>query len=131
MLNKLMDFQVVGLLINIIGAFYIARGFIFENYKSLLDRVHGINEAEYPGGVCENLFIGFYKQAKEAWIGFILLFIGFIFQACGLIFSNYNLPCPSGFLIVILAIFLPWAILKYLFRNQRLKFIIEKHNENK
>lgn len=84
---------VTGLILDIIGAWYLARGIVKKNLEGIIEEApkhsFGINEAYVMGALIQKL---------EASIGFGFLFVGFMLQALSLVNtkpSSYNLSLWS------------------------------------
>lgn len=122
--------QVVGLILDIIGAFYIVKSFIFKNLKSLLAESYGCDYPEkgLTEGMSGNLFRSFYKQSVEAKTGFIIISLGFGGQILGVLISNFVVNLWIGFSLIATAVLVPQILFKYLFKNKRLDKIEQKEN---
>ena len=114
--------QILGLILDIIGAYYIVKSFLFKNLKELLAESYG---EDYPqkslmGGMSGNIFRSFYKQSVEAKTGFVIITVGFLSQAVGILFSRLTVNYFFGFLIILLAVLVPRYIFRILFQPNRL-----------
>ena len=114
--------QIIGLILDIIGAFYIAKSFVFKNVKDMVAESWG---TDYPdknliSGMSGNLFRSFYRQATEAKIGFVIIALGFLSQIIALLKPSLEINYWLGFLIISTALITPLVIFKILFRPNRL-----------
>lgn len=114
--------QIIGLILDIIGAFFLAKSFVFKTPKDLAAESYG---TDYPNkgltaGMSGNLFRSFYRQAVEAKTGFVILALGFLSQISGLLFPNLTIKWYFGILFVLLAINGPYILFKFLFEPSRL-----------
>lgn len=114
--------QIIGLILDIIGAFFLAKSFVFKKLKDLLAESYGI---DYPSkgltaGMSGNIFRSFYRQAVEAKTGFAILALGFLSQISGLLFPNLTIKWCLGVIVVLLAISVPYIFFKFLFKPSRL-----------
>lgn len=114
--------QVIGLILDIIGAFFLAKSFVFKTPKDLAAESYG---TDYPSkgltaGMSGNIFRSFYRQAVEAKIGFVILALGFLSQISGLLFPNLTINWYLGIIIVLSAISVPYTLFKFLFKSSRL-----------
>lgn len=115
--------QVIGLILDIIGAYYLAKSFINKSIKDLAAESWGDNYPEkgYPGGMSENQFVSFYKQSIEAKTGFIILTLGFMSQVCGYLFLGFRINRLIGISIIALAILIPILRQRIMFHKDRIK----------
>ncbi len=122
--------QVVGLILDIVGAFFIVKSFVFKTPKSLAAESYGTDypNKELTAGMSGNLFRSFYKQAVEAKTGFVILALGFLGQIFGLLFPDLIIEQCLGIIIVLLAVGIPCILFIYLFQPLRLDKI-EKEAE--
>lgn len=120
--------QIIGLVLDIIGAFYIAKSFVFKTSKDLAAEYFGTNypDKDLIGGMSGNLFRSFYKQAVEAKIGFVIIAFGFGGQIVGTIYSNLAVDSWIGFCLILSALLIPQILFKCLFRHSRLDKIEQK-----
>ena len=120
--------QILGLILDIIGAFYIAKSFVFKTPKDLAAESYGTNypDNDLTGGMSGNLFRSFYKQAIEAKTGFIIIALGFGGQIVGTIYSNFIVNSWLGFCLISSALLIPQILFKCLFRHKRLDEIEQK-----
>ncbi len=123
--------QIIGLILDIIGAFYIAKSFIFKTPKDLIAESYGTNypDKDLTEGMSGNLFRSFYKQATEAKTGFLIIASGFISQAIGLLIPNLEVNLWFGILIILSASLVPLIVFKILFRSGRLDNIEKRTDE--
>lgn len=93
-LNHELSIQLLGLVIDITGAFYLSRAFIFKNSADIKSETYGnVNQKLLIFfGMSGNLFFSFYTQGIEARIGFFLLLFGFVLQGIGIIWPAILIP---------------------------------------
>jgi len=115
--------SVIGIYFDIVGAYYLAQGFINKKPKYLL------NETAITHGNLNNIYSlrSFLEQKAEAIIGFILLAFGFSLQMIAVIFaSEYSLTTPTLMAITISILILihsiPKALIACLARKYKLNF---------
>jgi hypothetical protein len=120
--------QIQGLILDIIGAFYIAKSFIFKTSKDLAAESYGTNypDKDLTGGISGNLFRSFYKQAIEAKTGFVIIAMGFAGQIVGIVCPNFVMKSWLGLCIILSALLIPQILFKFLFRQVRLDEIEQK-----
>lgn len=120
--------QVLGLILDIIGAFYIAKSFVFKTPKDLAAESYGTNcpDKDLTGGMSGNLFRSFYKQAVEAKTGFVIIALGFGGQIVGTIYSNLTVNSWLGSCLILSALLIPQILFMYLFRHKRLDEIEQR-----
>ena len=120
--------QILGLILDIIGVFYIAKSFVFKTPKDLAAESYGTNypDKDMTGGMSGNLFRSFYKQAIEAKAGFLIIALGFGGQIVGTMYPTLVVDNWLGFFIVLSALIVPQIIFKCLFNPRRLDKIEEK-----
>lgn len=123
--------QILGLILDIIGAFYIAKSFVFKTPKDLIAESYGADylEKNMTGGMSGNLFRSFYKQAIEAKTGFVIIALGFGGQIIGTMYSNLVVNDWLGFSLVLSSLLIPRILFRYLFRHGRLDKIEQKAEE--
>ena len=114
--------QIIGLILDIIGAFFLAKSFVFKTPKDLAAESYGTDypSKELTAGMSGNIFRSFYRQAIEAKTGFIILALGFLGQISGLLFPNLIIKWCFGILFVLSAISIPYILFKFLFKSSRL-----------
>lgn len=124
--------QIIGLILDIIGAFYIVKSFVFKTPKDLIAESYGTNypDKDLIGGMSGNLFRSFYKQAIEAKTGFVVIALGFLSQGVGILIPNLVINHWFGLVIISAALFVPFIIFKILFRSDRLDSIETKTDES-
>ncbi len=99
--------QIFGLILDILGAFYLAKSFIFKRRRDIEAEAYGDDiEGKYPGGFSDNLRVSFFRQRDEAIIGFLFLLLGFILQGAGVLFLDFIIPVSARELFVYLIIIL-------------------------
>jgi hypothetical protein len=113
-LNSAVDSQILGLLLDILGAYYLVRSFIQKGFQEMFQEAHG----DFEGLPYDTLY-GSYVQKIEAEIGLVLLVPGFVLQALSIIFF---LKLPLFFIFIILALFYAFAELYFKFYSSRSKF---------
>lgn len=123
--------QVLGLILDIVGAFYIVQGFIFKNSKDLVAESWGTSYPKngYSGGMSDNLFRGFYKQAIEAKTGFVVLALGFLGQIVGILFPELLINFWFGIIIIVSALLIPRILFKYMYKSDRIDRIERSADE--
>ncbi len=89
--SPFINIQVLGLLIDIIGAYYIVRSFIVKKPADIKNEVYGNanQNLQIPYGMSGNLFFSFYLQGIEARIGLVLVVTGFVLQSLGVLFELF------------------------------------------
>lgn len=75
------DIQILGLLLDIIGAYYLVRSFIKKGFDEMFKEAHG----DFEGLPYDTLYSS-YVQKIEAEIGLFFLIPGFVFQALSTLF---------------------------------------------
>ena len=120
--------QILGLILDIIGVFYIAKSFVFKTPKDLAAESYGTNypDKDMTSGMSGNLFRSFYKQAVEAKTGFVIIAIGFGGQIVGTMYHTLAVNNWLGFFLILSALIIPQIIFKCLFNSRRLDKIEEK-----
>jgi len=103
--------QILGLIIDILGAYYIVQGLIIKDECLLLKKVHGDHR-----GMSEDLFDIFFVQKVEARIGLFLLLLGFWLQGVSIV-SFFSLK----FLYVLIITVLIYFFVKILYKTQTTK----------
>ena len=66
--------QIIGLILDILGAFYLAKGFMFKKLAEIVAEAFGNDYPGLPGGMSENIAVSLYRQRVEAIIGSLFLF---------------------------------------------------------
>ena len=129
LLNQDLNIQILGIGFDIIGAFYLSRAFIFKKPADIKSETYGSANQNFliNYGMSGNLFFSFYTQGIEARMGFIILSIGFILQAIGLIWSFLILPIYVILLITILALIICELVRSRLTRFERVKTIHDRN----
>lgn len=121
--------QILGIWLDIIGAYFIAQGFMTKKLRDIVCEAWGDTNEKYPGCFSENLAISLYEQTIDAWTGFIILSFGFIFQGIGTIYSGLFLPYYSGPLFVLIVLLVSNVIQRKLcFPAEK---ILDKFNNSK
>lgn len=118
--------QAVGIMIDIIGAYFLSRGFIFADTRELIAQSWGTDDKKknLRGGLSGNLFVGFYRQMNEARAGFIVLTVGFILQLIGTI-SLVRFSKWLGLIMIIASFTIPYIVLKYLLKHDRVERLMD------
>lgn len=129
-LNQELNIQLLGIIFDIIGAFYLSRAFIFKKSEEIKNETYGNSSLDTPidFGMSGNLFFSFYSQGIEARIGFLLLFIGFLFQGAGVIWPLAILPVYIILIVLIISFVICECVRNYLTNFDRIKAI---HDRNK
>lgn len=119
--------QIVGLLVDIIGAYWLARGFTSKKPADLKNVAYGSANQNFltQFGMSGNLWISLYVQGIEARIGLVLLVIGFIFQALGALFSLV-IPLYAVFIVALLFSVTPLAVSNYFCKPERVAKIHDR-----
>lgn len=121
------DIQVLGLLIDIIGAYYIVRSFIVKKPADIKSEVYGNanQNLQIPYGMSGNLFFSFYIQGIEARIGLVLVVAGFVLQSLGVLFGFL---ISFFILVLVLAMAIAGSFFAYRFLTspRRLKSIHDR-----
>ncbi len=86
--------QLLGIVFDIAGAFYLSRAFIFKKPADIKSEVYGSANQNFTTSfsTSHNQFFSLYIQGVEARIGFFLLFAGFLLQGIGIVWSFIILP---------------------------------------
>lgn len=113
--------QIIGLILDIIGAFYIARSFVFKTWKDIAAESYGTNYPDhgYLGDMGGNLSVSLAKQACDIRTGFIILILGFLTQILGILYPSLQINPYYGFVVVGLAALAPILLLKLLCGSDR------------
>ena len=114
------NIQIIGIVLDIVGAYLLAQGFITKNLEDIVCEAWGNKNKNHPGCFSENLGISFYKQNIEARSGFAVLALGFICQGTGMAMTSLAIPYNLGagsILIILLAVHI---IHRMLFDNERI-----------
>ena len=125
--SNFVDIQVLGLLIDIMGAYYIVRSFIVKKPADIKNEVYGNanQNLQIPFGMSGNLFFSFYLQGIEAKIGLVLVVVGFVLQSLGVLFELF-----ISFMVLILTLIIAVAGSGFAYRffanPQRLKNIHDR-----
>ena len=121
--------QIIGLILDILGAFYLAKGFMFKKLAEIVAEAFGNDYPGLPGGMSENIAVSLYRQRVEAIIGSLFLFFGFLLQGVGVALPNIKIPLCISILFVTI-IFITELLRRYLCSNERM--ILEKiYNKDK
>ena len=117
-LNHPIDIQLLGILLEITGAFYLARTFLFKNSLKIKIELFGTGSSRLhsPFMSARNSFFSLYRQAVEARIGFFIVVFGLLLEALSL----YILPQPIWLSV------LGWFIVIFIAEISRLYF--SKHD---
>jgi hypothetical protein len=120
--------QLLGVLLDITGAYYLSRAFIFKSPLDIKFETYGTGNSRLhmSFGMSGNLFMSFYTQGVEARIGFGLLFSGFLFQAIGIIWPSYYLPIYITIAIWICSTLISYILRCYLNNPERVKEIHDR-----
>jgi len=103
--NYLNHPQVLGIFLDIIGAYYLGQSFVTKNLDDIVCESWGSESNKYPGGLSDNLGISLYQRAIEARTGFIILTIGFIIQGVSITHPDWEIiKCLGGSLVILLLI---------------------------
>lgn len=119
--------QLLGLVIDIIGAYYLSRGFIFKNQKEILALAYGDEDLskQLHGGLSENIAKSLYMQAVEARTGFAVLVFGFALQLCGTMFLNFSVAWWLGIVLIITTLITPHIIFRHFFTTTNLEKLLD------
>ena len=98
-LNHTVDVELLGILLEITGAFYLARTFLFKDSLKIKFDLFGTGSSRLHSGfaAARNQFFSAYAEAVEARIGFFIVVVGLITDAVGLFVS----PKPLWPLLVL------------------------------
>lgn len=118
--------SVLGLFLDIIGAYFLAQGFITKNLEDIVCESWGSEGGKYPGGLSENLSISLYQQSVEARTGFLILALGFILQGIGNIYPAFEAPHYTGIGLILLIFLIIIIVHKILLVPERISRKIEK-----
>ncbi len=118
--------SIFGLLLDIIGAYFLAQSFITKNLEDIVCESYGNEGKKYPGGLSENLGISLYQQSIEARTGFIILTLGFIFQGIGNLYPTFTTPPYITIILILLMFLLIIIIHKILLEPKRISKKLEK-----
>jgi len=103
---------ILGLFLDVIGAYYIVQSFINKNILDILAESHGTETKDLPGGLSENLAISFYRQSIDAKIGFVILTLGFFIQGLGNLLEDFMIEKYFGAMVVLLVLLISVLIQK-------------------
>lgn len=110
------DLQFIGMLLTLVGSFWIVYGHIFGSGEEIKERCFG----DYRG-MSDDLYVYLDKQRVESIVGFCIIFIGFLLQGTAILYSiNFN--CQLGLIITaiaIVAIVAPLCIIKFMDKRRR------------
>ena len=118
--------SILGLFLDIIGAYFLAQSFITKSLEDVICESWGNEGGKYPGGLSENLSISLYQQGIEAKTGFMVLTIGFIFQGIGNLYSTFIVPPYIGFGFILLILLVIVIVHKILLKVDRISKNLEK-----
>lgn len=90
--------QMIGLMFDILGAYFLSQGLIQKSLKVLVEESPGNKSKPYLGTYRNNYFISMYTQIIEARTGFTLLCIGFTLQ---MVPSGISIPFRIGTFILL------------------------------
>ncbi len=118
--------SILGLFLDIIGAYFLAQSFITKNLEDIVCESWGNKGEKYPGGLSDNLGLGLYQQSIEARTGFLVLAFGFILQGIGSIYPTFKTPpCIAiGFILLILLAII--IVHKILLKPEKISKKLEK-----
>jgi len=126
-LTNPVNVQLLGLLFDIIGAYWLALGFTNKNPADIKAITYGsANQGLLSSfGMSGNLFISLYIQGIEAKIGLIVLILGFAIQAVGIIWL-YKMPLAALIFAVLACYSFAKLIHHYLTEPNRIKNIHDR-----
>lgn len=118
--------SILGLYLDVIGAYFLAQSFITKNLEDIVCESWGNRGKQYPGGMSENLALSLYHQRIEARTGFIVLTIGFILQGIGNLYSKLMLPSYVSAISVLLLLVIIKILHKIILKPERITQILER-----
>lgn len=120
--------QIIGLILDIIGVFCIAKSFIFKTPKDLVSESYGTYHKgkELSYGMSGNLFRSFYRQSVEAKTGFVVMAVGFFAQIIGILSPNFIINYWLGIFTIIVVVCILFILFRVLFKPTRLNNIETK-----
>lgn len=127
-LNHASNIQLLGIVFDIAGAFYLSRAFLFKKAADIKSDTYGNANQNFltQFGMSGNLFFSFYIQGIEARIGFLLLFIGFLLQGIGIIWSSLILPIYVVLIIGIAITYISERVRSYFTDPKKLEAIHDR-----
>lgn len=107
--------QMIGLLFDILGAYFLSQGLITKSLKNVVEESRGDENKPYLGTPKDNYGVGLYVQAVEARTGFFFLFIGFVLQGISYLFEGFIIPYHIGTYGLLIGLFITVIVHKRLF----------------
>ena len=113
-LTHQVDVQLLGIFLEIVGAYYLARTFLFKNSLKIKIAFFGTGTSSLYAGfsAARNQFFSAYAEAVDARIGFFIVVTGLIIDAVGLFVS----PKPFWLLLIL------WLVVILIAEISRLYF---------
>lgn len=121
------NIQVLGLLLDILGAYFVVRSFIIKKPADIKSEAYGNanSNLRIAYGMSDFLFFSFYKQGIEARIGLVLIIPGFFLQAFGVL-HPISLPLSIIILILFIAVISSIFIHRYFTNDNRIAVIRDR-----
>lgn len=96
--------QLLGIIMELLGAYYLSRTFLFKRTFDIKMEAFGLNSTRLHSGfaAARNQFFNSYVQMVEAKLGFILVLMGLTTEAFGLCLSYVQL---SAWLLILISLF--------------------------
>lgn len=113
--ENLHNLQLLGISLDIIGAYYLAQGFIVKTKKEILRDSHGVDRS-----MSTNLAVSFYIQKYEAITGFTILTGGFLLQGYSTIHPDLEMNSAMSVGLIIGLFSLVSIIHQYIFKDERI-----------
>lgn len=120
------DPQILGLSLDAIGVFFLAKSFMFKGIPSILAEAFGNNTAGYEGAMSGNLATGMYRQRIEAIEGFVIIIAGFSWQVFGIAGENVSIDISYGVAMLLLSVLVPYFIRLRFLKTERILQRVEK-----
>ncbi len=130
-LNHASSVQLLGIVFDIAGAFYLSRAFIFEKPADIKSKTYGSANQNFLThfGMSGNLFFSFYIQGIEARIGFLLLLTGFLLQGIGIIWPSIMFPIYVVFIIGATVMYISERARSYFTNPKKLEAIHDRDEQ--
>ncbi len=129
--NHHSSIQLIGVFLDITGAFYLSRSFIFKSPLAIKFDTYGTGNSKLHTsfGMSGNLFMSFYTQGMEARIGFVFLLGGFLFQAVGLVWLTFTFPIYLTLIVWVLTTVFAYMLRRHLNDFERVKKIHDRNEQ--
>lgn len=113
--ENLHNLQILGITLDVTGAYYLAQSFIVKSNKDILRDSHGVDRS-----MSTNLAVSFYIQKYEALTGFLILTAGFLCQGYSVIHQNFEVNPKVSLTIIIGVFFISTLAHCYLLEDKRI-----------